>query len=205
VPRSGRALGIFVKAPSPGRVKTRLAAAIGAAAAATLYRRLGRRVVEATVGSGYRTTVWFTPAGRGPDVRRWLAGTGRVAFRPQRGAGLGARLIHAFAREFAAGAGRVVIVGSDCPAVHRRIIRAAFTALGTHDVVLGPALDGGYYLIGLAAPRPALFRAVAWSTAAVARETRARAGALGLSCRLLRPLRDVDTVRDARAWGLLNS
>jgi uncharacterized protein len=205
VRRNVRALGIFVKAPIPGRVKTRLGAAIGAAGAATLYQRLGRRVVGAVAGSGYRTTVWFTPAGRGRYVREWLAGTGPVAFRPQHGVGLGARLIHAFAREFAAGARRVVIVGSDCPQVDRRVIRSAFTALDRYDVVLGPALDGGYYLIGLSAPRPALFRAIAWSTAAVARETRARAGALGLSCRVLRPLRDVDTVRDARATGLLNS
>jgi len=205
VPPSVRALGIFVKAPIPGRVKTRLAAAIGSADAATLYQRLGRRVVRAATGSGYRTTVWFTPAGRARRVREWLAGLGPIAFRPQRGAGLGARLIHAFAREFAAGAHRVVIVGSDCPQVDRQVIRTAFTALGSYDVVLGPALDGGYYLIGLSAPRPALFRAIAWSTTGVALETQGRAGALGLSCRVLRPLRDVDTVQDAHAMGLLNS
>src|SRR5207244_2443672 len=85
-----------------------------------------------------------------------------------------------------------------CPGVDGRLVRAAFTALGRRDVVLGPARDGGYYLIGLAAPEPALFRGIAWSTAVVAVETRARARALGLSCHLLRRLRDVAPARDAR-------
>jgi rSAM/selenodomain-associated transferase 1 len=197
-----RALGIFVKAPIPGRVKTRLAEDIGPSGAAEVYWRLGRQIVAATAGSGYQTTVWFTPAAEGAFVREWLDGVGRVAFRPQVGANLGDRLASAFVSEFAAGARRVVMIGSDCPGVNRGIIQEAFNALGAHDVVLGPALDGGYYLIGLAAPQPGLFRGVAWSTAGVARQTRARAAALGLSCRVLRPLRDVDTARDARVLGL---
>src|SRR3989449_4397566 len=112
-------------------------------------------------------------------VHQWLEGVGgrRVAFRPQVGASLGARLVTAFAGEFAGGARRVVIIGSDCPGVDRRLVRAAFAALGRRDVVLGPARDGGYYLIGLAAPQPALFRRVAWSTATLAVETRAPAPA----------------------------
>jgi len=199
-----RALGIFVKAPIPGRVKTRLAADIGPSGAADVYWRVGRQVVGATAGSGYRTTVWFTPAGEEAFVREWLDGTGRVGFRPQAGASLGDRLLSAFTFEFAEGARGVVVVGSDCPGVERRLIQEAFTALGEHDVVLGPALDGGYYLIGLAAPQPDLFRGISWSTAAVAVQTRARAKACGLSCRVLKPLRDVDTARDARVLGLLN-
>jgi uncharacterized protein len=198
-----RALGVFVKAPIPGRVKTRLAVAIGPSGAAELYWRLGRQVVGSAAGSGYRTTVWFTPAREGQFVREWLNGVARVAFRAQAGTTLGDRLANATASEFAEGARRVVIVGSDCPGVDRRLIQQAFTALGEHDVVLGPALDGGYYLIALAAPQPALFRGISWSTAAVAVQTRARARALGLSCHLLQPLRDVDTERDARGLGLL--
>ncbi|HEX4575659.1 MAG TPA: TIGR04282 family arsenosugar biosynthesis glycosyltransferase [Gemmatimonadales bacterium] len=198
-----RALGIFVKAPVPGHVKTRLADDIGPSGAAQLYWRLGRQVVAVSVGSGYRTTVWFTPARRGSLVRHWLDAVGPVTFQPQRGRTLGSRLAHAFATEFAAGARRVVMIGSDCPGVDRRLVRLAFAALRDHDLVLGPARDGGYYLIGLAAPEPALFRAIAWSTAAVTSQTKARASALGLGFRLLKPLRDVDTAPDARALGLL--
>ena len=199
-----QALGIFVKAPIPGRVKTRLAGELGPRGAAEVYRRIGRQVVTAAVGPGYRTTVWFTPRREGRLVREWLDSVDMVAFRPQVGTGLGARLTAAFAREFRAGARRVVVIGSDCPGVDARVVREAFGALGEWDLVLGPALDGGYYLIGLAAPAPGLFRGIAWSSDAVTSQTLARASALGLSHQALLPLRDVDTAGDALAWGLLN-
>jgi rSAM/selenodomain-associated transferase 1 len=184
-------------------VKTRLADDVGPSAAAEIYWQMGLKIVAATVGSGHRTVVWFSPAEEATYVREWLDGVARLEFRLQVGLNLGARLIHAFGCHFADGAGRVVIIGTDCPGVDRRLINQAFTALGEHDVVIGTALDGGYYLIGLAAPQPALFRSIPWSTPAVAAQTRTRAHALGLSCHLLRPLRDVDTARDARALGLL--
>jgi rSAM/selenodomain-associated transferase 1 len=200
----GCSLGVFAKAPVPGRVKTRLAQDIGSAAAAAVYRRLGRQVVAAAVGSGYRTIVWFTPPAGRDAVRAWLDGLGAAAFCPQGGGNLGTRLVHAFGRSFAAGDAAVVIIGTDAPEVNRRIVAAAFRALRAHDLVLGPSLDGGYYLIGLSAPQPALFRAIPWSTKDVLRATEVRARALGLSFRLLRPLRDVDSARDARALGLLS-
>jgi rSAM/selenodomain-associated transferase 1 len=198
----GCSLGIFAKAPIAWRVKTRLARDIGAAAATALYRRLGRQVVAGTVDARYRTTVWFTPASRGDAVRAWLDGLGAAAFYPQAGGNLGTRLVHAFGHSFADGNDAVVIIGTDAPGVNRRTVMAAFRALRAHDLVLGPSLDGGYYLIGLSAPHPALFRSIPWSTKDVLRATQAQAQALGLTCRLLAPLRDVDSVADARALGL---
>jgi rSAM/selenodomain-associated transferase 1 len=200
-----RALGIFVKAPRPGRVKTRLAVELGRRAATRLYRRMGRDIVAAAAGVADRTTVWFAPRRGGAAVRRWLAGLAGLEFRAQTGRTLGDRLAAAFAREFATGARHVVIIGSDCPDLDARRLRAAFAALRRRDVVLGPALDGGYYLIGLARPAPRLFRGIAWSTAGVAAQTLRRARALGLGWHLLPALRDVDTAADARATGLLNS
>jgi len=147
--------------------------------------------------------VWFTPSSARTAVRAWLDGLSVSDFRPQIGGGLGTRLVHAFGRLFGEGDGAVVIIGTDCPGVDRRLVGGAFAALRSHDVVLGPARDGGYYLVGLRAPQPALFRGIPWSTDGVTRATRARASALGLSCLLLAPLRDVDTARDARALGLL--
>jgi len=198
-------LGVFAKAPVPGRVKTRLAQDIGPAAAAALYRRLGRQVVAAAVGPGYRTIVWFTPPADRDAVRTWLDGLGVAEFSPQANGNLGTRLVHAFGRSFAAGHDAAVIIGTDAPGVNRRIVAAAFRALRTRDLVLGPSLDGGYYLIGLSTPQPALFRAIPWSTRGVLRVTEGRARALGLSVGRLAPLRDVDRARDARAMGLLSA
>lgn len=196
-------LGVFVKAPIPGRVKTRLAADIGPVAAAGLYRRLGRRVVRAAVSDEYQTAVSYAPRGDGRLVRAWLRGLGVHRFHPQAEGTLGARLLAALGRHLRAGARRVTIIGSDCPGVDRRVIREAFAALDDHDLVLGPARDGGYYLIGMKALHEPLFRGIHWSSEAVLSETRTAARDLGLSCHLLGPLRDVDTLADARAMGLM--
>lgn len=199
-----RALGIFAQAPIPGRVKPRLAEDVGPSTAAELYWQVGRRVVTSVAGSGYRTIIWFTPPTEGAFVREWLDGVGRVELRPQGGTGLGERLVHAFARHFADGARRAVIVGTDCPGVDRRHVTEAFAALDAHDVVLGPTQAGGVYLIGLREPQPSLFRGVHWSSAAVRSQLKARAADARLAPHLLRPLREIETLQDARALGLLS-
>lgn len=136
-------------------------------------------------------------------VRTWLDGLGVSRFHAQPDGDLGSRLGAAFARHFSEAARRVVIIGSDCPGVDQRVITEAFAALDDHDVVLGPAWDGGYYLIGMKALHEPLFRGIHWSSAAVLNETGAVARRLGLSCHLLAPRRDVDTVSDAQALGLV--
>ena len=198
-----RALGIFAQAPIPGRVKPRLAEHVGPSTAAEVYWQVGRRVVTSVAGSGYRTIIWFTPPTEGPFVREWLDGLGRVELRPQGGGALGERLVQAFARHFSDGARRAVIVGTDCPGVDRRHVTEAFAALDARDVVLGPTQAGGVYLIGLREPQPALFRGVQWSSPAVQAQLKARAAGARLTPHLLRPLREVETLQDARALGLL--
>jgi len=196
-------LGILVQAPIPGRVKLRLADEVGPSAAAEVYQQAGRHVVAATVGAGHRTVIWYAPASEAAYVHEWLRDLGRVELRPQSAGSLGTRLANAFARHFSDGADRVVIVGTDCPGVSRRMVREAFAALGRHDVVMGPTLDGGYYLLGLREPQPMLFQNIVWTAGTAAAQTRARAAALGLRVRSLRPLRDVDTAQDARLLGFL--
>ncbi len=198
-------LAVFVKAPLVGTVKTRLAAAVGHWEATQLYRRLGRLLVRVTAAPHYRTAVWYAPARKGRAVRAWLRGPWVSSFRPQVNGDLGCRLQAAFASHFAEGAARVVVIGSDCPAVGRQIVVQAFRALEHCDVVLGPALDGGYYLLGLKGPHPSLFDAIPWSSARVLAETEARARTLSLATSRLAPLRDVDTLTDARALGLVPS
>ena len=194
---SERALVVFVKRPRPGAVKTRLGAAIGLEAAADLYRALVEHVLEATTPrpGDYERLVFFDPPGDLEEMRAWLPGVRLLA---QKGGDLGARMADAFARAFARGASRVAIVGTDAPRCTRETVTEALAALGGADVVLGPAEDGGYYLLALREPRPELFAGIAWSTAKVAAETRARATASRLSVRELPSLRDLDTLDDLR-------
>jgi rSAM/selenodomain-associated transferase 1 len=202
---SDRTLVVFVKEPRPGAVKTRLAADVGPEAAAELYRALAEAVLEATtpVPGEYERLVFFDPPEARRALREWLPG---VSLRAQARGELGERMADAFARAFGRGAVRVAIVGSDAPGVTRATALRALEALGEADVVLGPAEDGGYYLIGLRAPHPELVRDILWSTPAVMRQTLERATAAGLVVRRLEPLRDVDTLADLRSeWPALEA
>jgi rSAM/selenodomain-associated transferase 1 len=189
---------VFVKRPRPGEVKTRLASEIGAADAAVLYQAMAEHVLRATAprDGGYERVVEYSPADAGDDIQRWLPAE-RCA--PQAAGDLGRRMAQAFASAFAEGMPRVVLIGTDAPALAREHVEQAFDALRDADLVLGPAPDGGYCLVGLAALRPELFEGIAWSTPTVCAATLERARAAGLRHRLLSPLRDVDTLADVRA------
>jgi len=202
---SDRTLVVFVKEPRPGAVKTRLAAAVGPEAAAGLYRTLVETVLEATtpVPGEYERLVFFDPPEARGALRQWLPG---VSLRAQAPGGLGERLADAFARAFSRGATRVAIVGSDAPAVTRATVLRALEALSAADVVLGPADDGGYYLVGLRAPHPELVSGIDWSTPAVLQQTLERATAAELVVHQLERLRDVDTLADLRGeWPVLEA
>lgn len=210
-------LVIFARAPERGRVKTRLAAAVGDDAALACYRALGAAVVRAVRPPrdggvpAWRTVVAHTPADAAPALRAWLAPAGgALAYEPQADGDLGARMRAAVERAVEAGAARVVVIGTDCPDVDATVVGEALAALddpdapGGADVVLGPALDGGYYLVGVRAPAAractALFEQVPWSASDTLAVTLARAAAAGLRVAQLAPRRDVDTVDDWRWW-----
>jgi rSAM/selenodomain-associated transferase 2/rSAM/selenodomain-associated transferase 1 len=193
-PANSRSLLVFAKAPVPGRVKTRLAAEIGAEAAAAAYRRLGRMVLDHVRGGPYRTTVVFHPPEAAATMKSWLGGEG-LEFLPQSEGGLGERLHAAFARAFRESR-EVVVVGTDAPGVNLQLIVEAFGRLQSCDLVLGPANDGGYYLLGLRRWVPEIFQGIPWSTGEVLEETERRARALGLSHSRLETLTDVDTRDD---------
>lgn len=191
-----RIVGVFAKAPEPGRVKTRLAADVGAERATEIYRALGRATVEGLRGGGYRTIVYVDPPGAAAldAARAWLGSQG-LEYRPQSDGDLGARMSAAL-EECLEEAERALLVGTDIPGIDRKTAEAAFDALADHDVVVGPATDGGYYLVGMSRPRPELFAGVAWSTDRVLEQTLARAERAGLSVALLEAKTDVDTVAD---------
>lgn len=195
---------IFVRAPVAGRVKTRLAAEIGAEPALRVYRRLAEHAVAQAraLGADVSVRIHFTPADTGEAVRAWL-GAG-AEYLPQAEADLGARMRIAFEAAFAAGFRRVVIIGSDLPELSRDTLRRAFALLDTHRAVLGPARDGGYYLLGMREMIAEIFGGVPWSTPRVLDATLARLRAAGASAAMLETLADVDEAADLpagwRAW-----
>jgi uncharacterized protein len=192
------AILIFVRAPVAGRVKTRLAREIGAEAALRVYRRLAEHAVtRARAADGASLRIHVTPAEAGDAVRAWL-GEG-AQYLPQADGDLGERMRLAFEAAFAAGFRRVAIIGSDLPDLSSEILRSAFALLDTHAAVLGPARDGGYYLLGMREMIPGIFDGVPWSTPAVLDATRARLRAAGASVAMLETLADVDEAADLPA------
>ncbi len=194
------ALLVFLKAPRAGQVKTRLAAGLGTDGperATAIYRRL----VEATVAEtrrmadvGTHVILCVEPRDALSEVAVWLGDDPIVA--AQAPGDLGARMATAMRDAFAAGASRVVVVGSDCPGFRAHHAALAFRALDDHDLVIGPARDGGYWLIGARDGVPPVFSDVPWSTPEVFAVTRAHASEAGLTVDLLETLADVDTVED---------
>jgi len=202
IPQIQRALIVFLKYPEPGRVKTRLAADIGAGKAAGIYSRLAlRQLDEAVTASDAPPYVFFDPPERDAEVEQWLAPfEGRVALAAQMEGDLGRRMHAAFRRIFSRNlTQKVVIIGTDCPGLDAAGIARAFDELDANDLVLGPAADGGYYLLGMRRLLPWVFEGIPWSTDGVLKATLAAAAANGATVGLLDELRDVDTLADLRA------
>lgn len=195
---STRHLLIFARPPEFGRVKTRLAASIGPVAALAVYEELLALTRAAADGVAARKTLWLAPAAPAAPAALW-PGAG-YAQRVQPAGDLGARMAAAFTAAFAGGAPAAILIGTDCPGLRAAHLEAAFAQLATHDVVLGPAADGGYYLLGMKTFIPDFFVDKPWSTAAVRAATLADARRLGLRVAQLPTLRDVDTADDLRAW-----
>jgi hypothetical protein len=201
IPHAPAAILVFVRAPEAGRVKTRLAASIGADAALRVYRRLAEHTVrEALAVAGAEVRVHFTPADMEVVVREWL-GDG-PALLSQAGGDLGERMRNAFGQAFAGGHRRVVIIGSDLPEIRADLLRRAIALLDEREAVIGPARDGGYYLLGLTRLVEGIFEGIAWSTPGVLQATLQRLESAGITPALLEPLTDVDEVQDLPAGWL---
>jgi len=195
-----RALLVFAKTPKPGKVKTRLLAAVSADVAAALHAACIEdtlRLVRKTRGCDA-----FVFAAGGTGYFRRLVkkqGSGaRMQVLPQRGADLGTRMENAFRKCFAMGYHEVVVIGTDTPWMGVERVRGAFAELKANDVVIGPAEDGGYYLLGLRKMLPAIFRGIPWSTERVLALTLQKIAALKLRTKLLRRDFDLDRPGDLR-------
>jgi hypothetical protein len=198
------ALVIFAKAPIPGQVKTRLCPPLTPDEAATLHGSFVLDTLERTKIAAAKLTL---------PIDRYLAcapSATHVFFKimeerqgvkliDQVGDDLGGRMNQAFATLFERGYRQVLLIGTDVPTLPLDHFKQALTSLENHDLVLGPAIDGGYYLIGLKRPIPELFVDIPWSTDQVLRLTQEKAVRLGLTTALLDPWRDVDTLADLQA------
>ncbi len=195
------ALIVFAKAPIPGQVKTRLCPPLSPDEAATLHGTLVLDALERTqslaMGSG-RTLDRFLACAPSADHVFFKIMEARQETRllDQIGDDLGTRMDQAFETVFAMGYQRVALMGTDLPTLPGSLVGEALRLLSHHDLVLGPAYDGGYYLIGLRRRMPELFVGIPWSTNQVFSLTHDKAESLGLKIALLPRWRDIDTIED---------
>lgn len=190
------ALIIFIKNPVKGRVKTRLAASIGDERALAVYLQLLSLTRDAALEAQCTRLLFYSDFI--PAADEWA----QAHFHKfvQRGADLGARMKAAFAQAFESGYGPVAIIGSDCPELSPHLINSAFEQLLSNDFVLGPAHDGGYYLLGMRRFSALPFDDIKWSTDEVLSETLRRIEASSSSFTLLPVCTDVDTIEELRLF-----
>jgi len=195
---------VFTRYPEPGRTKTRLIPALGPDRAARLQQRLTAHTLAAAQAFQKQVSSTAEVHFAGGDAAAMQAMFGDdLSYTPQQGEGLGARLQQAIHAAFHAGADRVIVIGADCPQLDANLLHEAHRQLEQHDVVLGPAEDGGYYLIGLKQPEPSLFQDIAWGTPEVFRQTIEKIDALRLKHAHLATLSDIDHPEDlvlCRPW-----
>jgi rSAM/selenodomain-associated transferase 1 len=197
-PASEERLIVFARCPELGRCKTRLIPHLGEDGATALHEALVKHTMG-WIGRG-RENVKVEVRYCGADLARLRTLCGVAAdnadFVPQKGEGLGSRLSEAATAAFDNGAAKVAIVGTDCPDLSWHTIKLAFYSLDSADVVLGPAKDGGYYLVALRAAAPLLFQDIDWGSVTVLQDTLINATRLGLSVNLLTELGDIDRPDD---------
>ncbi len=192
-----KALAIFLKNPRLGAVKTRLAAAIGDQKALEIYTRLVALTLKAAEEVSASRHLFYS------DTLESAPKDLQAEPHIQIGSGLGERMSNAF-NQLLDNYHRVVLIGSDLPEISATLIDEAFEKLDTNDLVIGPAEDGGYYLIALKAPQPTLFSAIEYSNAEVFEQTLVRAEAEKLKVASLKKLRDVDTLADLSHFDFLS-
>jgi rSAM/selenodomain-associated transferase 1 len=193
-----RCLLFFLKNPEKGRVKTRLASAVGDEVAVKLYKRFLLEMLSTLNQGTFLFYLCFYPENSLNDLKGWLGDD--YLYMPQKGKDLGERMKNGFMEAFAMNFKRVVLIGSDIPDLPLEFIEEAFTSLKEKDAVIGPSFDGGYYLIGFKDKVFSLkvFEGIPWSTKRVFEETMKVLKQEGFTVHTLPLLRDIDTIDDLR-------
>jgi len=201
-PTYGTLIIQFAKVPLLGKVKTRLAKSLGDSDALTIHIRLARltrqSIVSASHSLGADSELWLSEAFSAPQTQKFISDS-FVKVYVQLGEDLGTRMGQALTHTLSRYQ-KVLLVGSDCPYFNDRYFAEAQNALTSHDLVLGPAVDGGYVLIGCRVFNAKVFDGVEWGGPNVMAQTLENAGRLGLSYKLLATLSDIDDIDDYDAW-----
>ena len=187
-----KVLLIFIRNPELGKVKTRLAATIGNENALKVYEELLRYTQQITENLPFRKVLYYADEVLEKDC--WPNPV--YEKRTQISGNLGIKMLNAFTETFASGAEQVVLIGSDCYELTSEILEEAFRQLEKHDAVIGPAADGGYYLVGFSRLNPSVFQNKTWSTHTVFQETIQDLKQAGYSYFTLPKLNDVDEEKD---------
>jgi rSAM/selenodomain-associated transferase 1 len=201
-----RCLLFFIKNPEKGKVKSRLAAVIGDDSAVSLYKNLVAQMLSTLKEGTFPLYICFFPKSAQTPIKNWLGREYRYV--PQNGKDLGERMRNGFIDGFAMGYKRVVLIGSDIPDLPMKYIEEAFKSLKEVDAVIGPAFDGGYYLIGFnqSTFSPQVFEGIAWGTKTVFDETMKKLKRFRRVVYTLPYQRDIDTAEDLkRLKGKLSS
>ncbi len=185
---------IFLKTPRPGFVKTRLAKDLGNEAACQIYRHLAEKTLS-QIPCDWPCHIYFTPSDAELEIRDWLGK--KPQYHPQSEGDLGLRLSTACEQAFTAGASSVVLLGGDCPGIQSEHLKIAAQELAKGKSVIGPARDGGYWLLGLPKHCPEVFEKIRWSTSEVFSITQKHLQDAQLPPTLLPTLEDVD---DLQSW-----
>jgi uncharacterized protein len=185
---------LMLKEPVPGNVKTRLARDVGEQEACRVYRTLVELQLR-FIPKGWEVEICFSPASALPVMKEWLGQS--YQYHPQVEGDLGMRMAAAVLRQQPSAQRPVILVGGDCPYLSDVVLEECATLLNRHQVVIGPSLDGGYYLLGLQSYVADFFQEMPWSTESVFSETMRRAERQGLCPALLPVLEDVD---DKAGW-----
>ncbi len=192
---------LLTRVPERGKSKTRLIPTLGIDGVSSLHLALCKRTFDllSAIADANHASVEAHFAGSGDNIEICFPTcriSSKIRFVPQKGESLGKRLQNAIRTAFAEGSKRVVAIGSDCPDINQHVIDAAWSKLDSNDVVIGPATDGGYYLIGLRRPEDEIFEEINWSTPKVLEQTLKRCRANGLKYSLLHSLPDIDEPED---------
>ena len=199
---SKNCLLVFVRLPEKGKVKSRLAAAVGEENACHLYRSFVSDLLSTVSGpaasGAYALELFYDPPEQGRAVRAWLGE--EYICRPQEGADLGERMGNALAQSFARGFRKAILIGSDIPDLPAEIIAEGFSRLETNDAVIGPSPDGGYYLIGFRSDRFSwrMFQGISWGSDRVFKKTMDFFASLDYRTFALPLWRDIDNIEDLR-------